>query len=133
MNLNNLKAALDGEPVDISNEINTLKEVLTKSFDLNQKFEMEKITTEERQVIFEKQTKSDSLIDVEKLKKIKKEDSLLDSLAKMITFAEEIDKIVIELNKLKENIESEFPEEMKLLDVKYFEAFELIKLKYCTI
>lgn len=133
MNLNNLKAALDGEPVDISNEINTLKEVLTKSFDLNQKFDMEKITTEERQVIFEKQTKSDSLIDVEKLKKIKKEDSLLDSLAKMITFAEEIDKIVIELNKLKENIESEFPEEMKLLDVKYFEAFELIKLKYCTI
>lgn len=133
MNLNNLKAALDGEPVDISNEINTLKEVLTKSFDLNQKFDMEKITTEERQVISEKQTKSDSLIDVEKLKKIKKEDSLLDSLAKMITFAEEIDKIVIELNKLKENIESEFPEEMKLLDVKYFEAFELIKLKYCTI
>ena len=50
----------------------------------------------------------------------------------MINFVEQIDETVIELNNLKVRIESELPEELKKIDSRYKDAFEMIKTKYCN-
>lgn len=132
MNLQNLKAALDGENVDISNEINVLNEVLEKSFNLN-KIELknkpsEFIIGEDNKI----SNTSKNVITDEMLKTYKRDDQLLELLSRMIIFAEQIDETVVELNKLKDKIELELPEELKKVDSRYKDAFEMIKTKYCN-
>ena len=132
MNLQNLKAALDGENIDISNEINVLNEVLEKSFNLN-KIEIknkpsEFIISEDNKI----SNTSKNVITDEMLKTYKRDDQLLELLSRMINFAEQIDETVIELNNLKVKIESELSEELKKIDSRYKDAFEMIKTKYCN-
>lgn len=132
MNLKNLKAALDGENVDISDEINILNEVLEKSFNLN-KIEFK---NEPSEFIVESENRvsktNQTILTDEVLKTYKKEDQLLELLSKMITFVEQIDETIIELNNLKVKIESELSEELMVVDERFKDAFETIKTKYCN-
>lgn len=132
MNLHNLKAALDGENVDISKEISVLSEVLEKSFNLN-KIEFKNKPSE---FIIESENRitktNETVLTDEMLKTYKKDDQLLELLLRMINFAEQIDETVIELNNLKVKIESELHEELKKIDSRYKDAFEKIKTKYCN-
>ena len=132
MNLQNLKAALDGENVDISKEINILSEVLEKSFNLNKidyKNEKSEFVVDSTKRLLKL---DENVITDETLKTYKKEDQLLELLSRMINFAEQIDETVIELNNLKAKIESELPEELMKMDQRYKDAFEMIKTKYCN-
>lgn len=132
MNLQKLKAALDGENVDISKEISVLSEVLEKSFNLN-KVEYKNKPSEFAVDTTNRLLKLDeNVLTDEVLKTYKKDDQLLELLSRMINFAEQIDETVIELNKLKVKIESELPEELKKIDSRYKDAFEMIKTKYCN-
>lgn len=136
MNLKNIKAALDGESVDITEEINKFKDVLDKSYDPNIKFKFDSdgellLNEEDQALLNEKIAKSEELIDNKKLNLIKKEDELLQVLAKMITFAEEIDKIVVELNELNNDLNENYSELIPNLDKSFITGLEVIRSKYC--
>lgn len=79
----------------------------------------------------DKLAKSEELIDNEKLNLIKKEDDLLQVLAKMITFAEKIDEIVIELNDLNNELNEKYSDLIPNLDKSFITGLEVIRSKYC--